>query len=89
MELFFTILIVELSLIRLFLYKNWFHIIIIILLIELFSVLSFKLVSISTLVFLNRVFLFTLLVIIVVEARLGISLVVGSTRSWGDRGLKF
>jgi len=72
----------ELFILRLCITKNWFHIIIIILLLEIIGLVLFKIIRGGRL-WLNSNIMFFYITIIVIEASLGIGLLICNTRACG------
>jgi hypothetical protein len=74
---------IEFLIMRGALVKNWFHIIIIIIILEMISVLIFKFVGVSVNLCLNSNTMLFFITLMVAEARLGMGLVISNARSWG------
>ncbi len=69
--------------------KQWYHVIILLLLLEFFRVAGFALSVIRWSSFLSSLFLFFFATLIVCEASMGIGLVIALTRGAGGEGLSF
>lgn len=67
--------------------KVWFHVIIILILLEFISIKGFVVISIKSASLFNPAMLFLFSVLIVCEARLGIGLIVRISRGRGDEGV--
>lgn len=78
---------VEIVILSVAMVKRWFHVIIIILILEIIRVILFKLISLNCNLAINSNIIFFFITLIVIEARVGMGLVVNNSRSW-DRGLR-
>jgi len=58
----------------------------IILILEMIGLIIFKLFSLTTILTCNSNVIFFFITLIVIEARLGLGLVVNNSRSWNGRG---
>jgi len=86
-ELFSVLLVLEVSIYMLSLAKVWFHVIMILILLEFISIKGFVIISIKAASFLNPAILFLFSVLMVCEARLGMGLIVRIRRGRGDEGV--
>lgn len=80
--------ILEIFIYLLCLIKSWYHVILLILILEFFRIKAFVLCGILLITKISSLFLFFFSVIIVCEARIGIGLIVRLTRGRGDEAIE-
>lgn len=83
LDLLIGVVFLELFIYLLVLIKVWFHVIILMLFLEFFSLKAFLLCTIKRLMFISPMIIFIFSVLMVCEARIGMGLVVRLTRERG------
>lgn len=68
--------------------KSWYHVILLMLILEFFRIKSFLLCNIMIIRKIRSLFLFFFSVMMVCEARMGIGLIVSLTRGRGDEAIE-
>lgn len=88
MGLMYILIIFEVVVYLFRLMKSWYHVILLILILEFFRIKRFLLCNMIMISKVRSLFLFFFSVIIVCEARIGIGLIVRLTRGRGDEAIE-
>jgi hypothetical protein len=88
MDLVLTITFLECFLYVICLVKSWYHVILLLIVLEFFSIKRFIICRLLVSVKIRALFIFFFSVIIVCEARIGIGLIVRLTRGCGDEAIE-
>nr|YP_010406806.1 NADH dehydrogenase subunit 4L [Labidocera rotunda]URC16607.1 NADH dehydrogenase subunit 4L [Labidocera rotunda] len=87
-NVFFVVLAFEVLIYLLSLMKSWYHVILLMLILEFFSIKGFVICSMLLISKISSLFLFFFSVMMVCEASMGMGLIVSLTRGWGDEAIE-